>query len=576
MRRLGWSKAAAVCAGVSLLATASVARASSGIDSPESGVEQVGRGSAWLARADDPLAAYYNPAALAFQATGVHLGAQLMFAKKCYTRTTIDPTTKKEVAVPPETSVPAPLLPGQKQPADGSLLPSDTLCAETNGFPNPQLGAVFRITDKIAIGLALVAPHSAGKSKWGESLPYVRALPNGQKFFFTQPAPQRYLLTESDALIINPTLSIAFAPTDYLSFGAGFVWGIATASFVNFSEAKSTDFYGDHAANDVRAELKTKDLFIPGFVLGGLWSATKNLDVAAWFKWQDSLKGTADLKLESLYWKASGVRNTTPCGGMDANGKPLAKDCNITTADGAGTVKLNIPMEAKIGLRYHYVRQNQGKKPKWADKPDHPNRRVRDPLSEDLFDVEVDFTWANNSAVQDLELQFNSGIVIKDGSAGGVGEVPKNGNIPHNWKDVFGVRLGGDYVVLPGRFALRTGGFFEMKGQDDEHLALDFDLGFKAGISGGAKVRVGPVDISVGYQHTFFGTINNNGKGAIHALSGDATGLSPAEPGATPVCGNDPKNPKVGPGCFRSYQTVNGGKLTAQLNEVGISATARF
>lgn len=576
MRRLGWSRAAAVCAGVSLLATASVASASSGIDSPESGVAQVGRGSAWLARADDPLAVYYNPAAIAFQATGVHLGAQLMFAKKCYTRSTIDPATGAQVAVPADTTVPAPLLPNQAQPGDGTLLPSGTACATTNGFPNPQMGAVFRITDKLAIGIALVAPHSAGKAKWGESLPYVRSLPNGQQLFFTQPAPQRYLLSESDALIVNPTVSIAFAPTSYLSFGAGFIWGIASAQFVNFSEAKSTDYYADHAANDVRAELKTKDLFIPGFVLGGLWSATSNLDVAAWFKWQDSLKGTANLKLESLYWKASGVRNTTPCAGMDANGKPLAKDCNVTVADGAGTVKLNIPMEAKIGIRYHYLRQNQGTKPGWANKPDKPNRRVRDPMSEDLFDIEVDFTWANNSAVQDLELQFNSGIVIKDGSTGGVGEVPRNGNIPHNWKDVFGVRLGGDFVALPNRLSLRTGGFFEMKGQDDEHLALDFDLGFKAGVSGGATVRVGPVDISVGYQHTFFGTIDNGGKGAINALSGDATGLSSVSPGVAPVCGGDPKNPKIGPGCFRSYQTVNGGKLTAQLNEVGVAATARF
>ena len=47
----------------------------SGFDSPDNGVEQVGRGSAWVARADDPLAAFYNPAAIAFQATSVHLGA---------------------------------------------------------------------------------------------------------------------------------------------------------------------------------------------------------------------------------------------------------------------------------------------------------------------------------------------------------------------------------------------------------------------------------------------------------------------------------------------------------------------
>ena len=576
MRRLGWSRLASVCAGASFMATASVAAASSGLDSPESGVEQVGRGSAWLARATDPLAAYYNPAAMAFQATGVHLGAQLMFAKKCFTRSTVDPATGKEVSVPADQGVPVPLLPGQSQPSDGSgVLPSATTCGTATAFPNPQLGAVFRITDRLAVGLAVVAPHAAGKANFGESLAYTRNF-NGTNFSLTQPAGQRYMLVSSDALIVNPTISVAFAPTDYLSFGAGFVWGIATAHFVNFTEAVSNppaagDF-GDHARNDVRAELKTKDLFIPGFVLGGLWSATSNLDVAAWFKWQDAIKGTTDLTLESLYWKNSGARNSDACSGVDAMGNPLAKGCNITDAPKAGTLKLNIPMEAKIGFRYHLPRADQSKKPSWADKPDKPGRRVRDPMSEDWFDVEVDFTWANNSAVDNLELRFQPGIVIKDGSAGGVGQVPVNGDIPHKWRDVFGVRLGGDVVVLPNRLTLRTGGYFETKGQDDAYLAIDFVNGWKAGLSGGATVRLGPIDLSVAYQHTFIGTLDNAGKGAVHALSGDARGLS----GEDPVCGKDASNPKIGPGCFRSYQTINGGKLTAHLNEVGLSATARF
>src|SRR3954471_18511841 len=95
--------------------TAGSAAASSRIDSPESGVVQVGRGSAWLARADDPLAAYYNPAAMAFQANGVHAGAQFMMANRCFTPLGTD---GKPVAAGP--GIPAPLLPGQPQLGDGS------------------------------------------------------------------------------------------------------------------------------------------------------------------------------------------------------------------------------------------------------------------------------------------------------------------------------------------------------------------------------------------------------------------------------------------------------------------------
>src|SRR6185437_244891 len=148
--------------------------ASSGIDSPESGVVQVGRGSAWLARADDPLAAYFNPAAMAFQATGVHVGVQLMMQHECYTRLGLD---GKPVA--PGPNIPAPLLPGQQYTpmftGDLTVPPQDQVCSAGGVFPNPQLAAVFRIHDKVAIGLAVVAPHASGNNSWPESLPYTNS-----------------------------------------------------------------------------------------------------------------------------------------------------------------------------------------------------------------------------------------------------------------------------------------------------------------------------------------------------------------------------------------------------------------
>jgi long-chain fatty acid transport protein len=568
------------------MAATSGAAASSGLDSPESGVEQIGRGSAWLARATDPLAVYYNPAAIAFQATSVHAGAQLMFSNKCFTRTMIDPNTGKQVSVPFGATSPsgtvAPLLPGQTAPM-GLTLPSDVVCQNSGAFPNPQLAAVFRITDKVAIGLALVAPHSTGNADWGETLDYSQSF-NGMDYKHTMPSPQRYMLTSSKALIVFPTVSVAYAPTDNLSFGAGFVWGIANAEFTNFSEAlmhpQTTTSFGDKAGDDVKATLKAKDLFVPGFVISALWSPTSNLDVTGWFKWQDAVKGTADLHVESLYWdkkgdtwpSVNGAKGTYCNNNVDPmTMKPYPDGCNVKDQTAAGTFKLNIPMEAKLALRYHMPRADQSNKPGWASVP---GRRVRDPLSEDVFDIEADFTWANNSSVQDIELTFmtNPPIVIPQTSGG---TVPKNANIPHNWKDVFGVRVGGDVVVIPNRLTLRTGGFFETQGQDAKYLQLDFDLAWKAGVGGGATVRVGPVDLSVGYQHTFYGTLDNGGNGSVYALAGDAAGTVGVG-GKTPVCGSDPKNPKVGPGCFRSYQAVNGGKLTASLNEFGLAATARF
>jgi len=298
-------------------------------------------------------------------------------------------------------------------------------------------------------------------------------------------------------------------------------------------------------------------------VLSGLWMPTSNLDVAGWFKWQDALKASTDLTLTSLYWNANGTPNTTPCVGAAAN-------CNLTQANGAGTVKLQIPMEAKLGLRFHLPRKEVTDAPGWSTRP---GRKVRDPMSQDIFDVEVDFTYANNSAVQNLQLGFNPGIGIK-GTPSGT-QVPVNGDIPYNWKDVFGVRLGGDVVAVPNVLSVRAGGFYETKGQDDQYLSLAFDLAQKLGLSAGATVRLGPVDISAAFAHTFYGTLNNGGNGKVYALSGDTSGTH-SQNGQPAVCGPDPKNPAIGPGCFRSYQPINGGILTQSLNEVGLSGTVRY
>ena len=46
-----------------------------GIETPDAGVLQLGRGGAWLARADDPLAVHFNPAAMVRNPSGAHLGA---------------------------------------------------------------------------------------------------------------------------------------------------------------------------------------------------------------------------------------------------------------------------------------------------------------------------------------------------------------------------------------------------------------------------------------------------------------------------------------------------------------------
>ena len=540
-------RAGGLVAALALLLSTGSAAASTAIESPDNGVQQTGRGGAWFVRADDPLAAYFNPAAMAFQASGVHVGAALMFQSRCFTRQGPGATP-----VSPGGPIPGP----GTVAADGDkfVAPPAATCGTGGGlFPNPNLAAVFRVSDRFAVGLAVVGPHTDGHNTWPESLPYTNKFgfseikdASGKQVPLTQPSPNRYMLVESDALLLFPTLSVAYAPTDTLSFGVGFTWGIATASFTNFAEAlKNGDQKSpENFTHDIRAKLDAKDMFMPGVVLSALWMPSKNLDLSAWFRWQDSFRtDTADVTLEANYWQANGLKAPTN---------------DVTPHVDKGTLKLNLPMEAKLGLRYHQARENS-KRPSWATKS--ATRRVRDPLSEELFDIELNFTWANNSAIDQLYLSFQPGLAVNLGG-GATAVLPTNANIPHYFKDVIGVRLGGDVNVLPNRLALRAGGFFETKGQDDEFLGLDFDNAQKYGAGVGATLRLGPVDVSASFQHTFFGTLDNKGDGAVHALSGDASSCA--------VLLNE------GNTCNRSTQAINGGKLEQSLNEVGLGASVRF
>jgi len=514
--------AAVTTAALALLAGGE-ARASNGLDSPGAGVLQMSRGGAWLARADNPLSAYYNPAAMAFNPSGVHLGAQLLFRSQCFDR--LDASGNRPT-------------PG----GNISTAPPDPVCADISPFPNPQLAATFRIHKQWAVGFAFVTPHAAGSAKWPTFIEYA----NSAGFVDPRPAPTRYMLLDSKTLGAFPTVSVAFRPIEELSIGAGFSWGFATYSFSNMAEAISAarcpdlgapcpsngNLQPDEYTFDIRANISGADAFIPGFVVSALYAPLEFLDVAAWYRFSDAIRSSFDLETLAPYYTDQGNAEN-----------PAAE---TTSVENAGHFKIAVPMEARLGIRYHHPR-NGGEGQDWLTK--HGDW-ARDGWAQDLFDVELDLTWAHNSAVDRIEIIMNEPYQI---NGTGTGQVPIDASQPRQWKDVLGVRLGGEYVPVPDLLAIRAGGFFESRGVNADYVNIDFQLSERTGVALGAGVRLGPVDINLGYQHTFFFTIDNGGQGSVKGLSGD---------GSSEL---DPPN--------RTRQAINGGKATSRLDEVGLGGT---
>lgn len=526
-----------VAFGAALLASAPLAAHATNVtEFPDNGSEQMARGGAWVARASDPLATAFNPAGLAGQRTAFTIQANLTLHDACFTRLkAANDTTDDSVA------------PGQHYP---------NVCAESKIFPNPQLGFNYRATDRIGIGFAVLGPSGVGGHKWPE---FVNTA-NGPAA-----APNRYLLVEGKSTFLTPTLGAGFEVIDGLRLGAAFSWGIIKAKFNNASPALNGNNLNPRG-NDIDATLIVADYFVPQLRFGALYSPTEFFDVGLSYKWSDAVKARGDAYTRANYYTPA-VANGNKSGVVD--GDTSVNDCNRGPAaagvcgDGNNaTLKLAVPMEARIGFRYH--------QPRGAAKP-----HSRDPIADDVFDAEVDFTWANNSAFENLEIRFpgtaqGEGIIPANGTPG---VIPPSADVPHFYKDVLGVRVGGDIDVLPNQLALRLGGYYETKAQDDRYQNTDFVGGSRVGLAAGGTYRLpvgatGSVDLMLGFMHVSVSDQKNedaNGEG-VSALAGSP--CNPTQPSGQPCEGGKTR--------YRTVWPINLGTITNAFNVLNVGAAYKF
>jgi long-chain fatty acid transport protein len=226
-------------------------------------------------------------------------------------------------------------------------------------------------------------------------------------------------------------------------------------------------------------------------------------------------------------------------------------------------------MEAKLGVRYHERRR---------DIPFDPRRR--DPMMDDVFDVEADFTWANDSAFDFLQLRFpgdaNGNAILPANPNISGGKIPPNADVRHHYRDVFGVRVGGDFNVVPDRLALRAGAFVETRAADPTYVDIDFDPAERIGFSLGGTYRIPlgepggrALDVMLGYGHVFFATIDHSDPNAagLTGTVGSACNPPSSVAGATCPSGNQK---------YRTNWPINLGTLTDAINVVNVGASYRF
>jgi long-chain fatty acid transport protein len=524
------------------------ARATDGTEIPDNGSEQSGRGGAWVARASDPLAVFYNPAGLAGQPTRIVLQSNFGSQRTCFTRLKASNDTTSDGVRP------------------GAAYPQ--VCNGAGYNPDPQLAMTIRLTPRIGLGLApLLAPSAAGGNSGFPEFANVGRMPNS-------PSPGHYLLTSENILILTPTVGVGVEVADRLRVGASLQWGIAHMSFSTGVLSENVDKESP-SDNDIKATLTAHDYFIPGITLGAIWSPSNQIDLAVWYKWSSPIHATGDALLQYPYYLDTANRMPGNISVTDTSQRNCGFVSKYTANDPCGnggnaSVHVARPMEAKIGVRFHVPR-------KGVVYDEH----TRDPMAQDVFDVEADLTWANDSVMDDLYIRFpgnqGSGSLPIHLGGGFSPNIPPKDDIPLHYSDVAGVRLGGDWNLLPDQLTARAGGFFQTPSQTGgnvQYQNLAFANGSQFGLAVGGTYRLhfgsrtSALEISAGYEHVFLSTESYDGPGGIDAVAGTTcNGGGNVTSGG--LCAN-------GHPAYRTNWAVNLGTITNSVNILNAGLGYRF
>ncbi|MBI2394490.1 MAG: outer membrane protein transport protein [Deltaproteobacteria bacterium] len=525
-----------------------------GLEIPENGTEVMGRAGAWTAKADNPLAAALNPAGLAGQKTGIILNANITYQSMCFQKQGNYPSGADNFG----TKWQDPVYEGRPYPE---------VCKK-NGFGAlnvvPQLGFTYAINSKLAIGvLPLWTPSGTGKAVWPTEVDVGNT---------TGPSPNRFLLVEKNARIIMPTFSVGYEVAKGVRVGAGFQWVITMFQSKLMSQGtQSADVHTKQGPGiNTMSEIKFNQFFTPAAVFGLLVTPHDDFDVGAMFRY------SADIVYKGKKCEEAGAAQTSkpdcdvvitaPYYGIGTNSR------NTPSYTGAQVKEFRLPqpMDLRLGFRWHPARKGAVL----------PKDGRRDSMAHDAFDVELDLTYSRNSSFNQLTILFDPGQNVYFAGANG-GFIPDDASISKKWKDTIGVRLGGDYHLLPEKLSLRAGGFFQTKGQDEKYLNLDFHPGQMVGLYLGATLRATKgLDVSVGYGHIWVKPFDNtkDGGGQVRGLIAtqpdSATGPNYysecSSPTATAEGYSQPPQP------YRSCAITNSGKLTSAYNMFSVGATYRF
>jgi long-chain fatty acid transport protein len=429
-----------------------------GLEYNGAGTRAAGRGGAFVARADDGMALQYNPANLALLPSAqLMLNVNVGLWNACQRRTGDYATAGGGL----DDTIFAPGWENQAFPE---------VCNETPLSPGASIVQTIPLGERLAIGFGVLTPYAAGTVSYGDDDGTIRGR--------ALPSPARYTLIRQNLLQFFPSVGLGYKPTKWISLGATLQWGITLIDFTNMGAAVP----GENPAGDIRTNLRVQDYFTPAFILGATVSPLDALQISASFRYVDDVRGRGTLTLDAHPLDAPSERDVT--GRID-------------------DVRLVAPQTGMlmVGVRYGHPRYGSGYMNRDAERS--LRRDVFDRMNYELFDVELDFVYELNARVDAFRVDLGPNPMLDVPFAGGPAPLPSPLRLEHRWRNQWGLRLGGDLNVIPGKLAVRLGAHYESSGVDPRYAQLDFVPGQRVGLHAGATLRLGRLDLSLAYLHIF-------------------------------------------------------------------------
>jgi long-chain fatty acid transport protein len=300
-----------------------------------------------------------------------------------------------------------------------------------------------------------------GLRNWGFALAAF-APPGISREEFPVDGGQRYMMVKREAIILNYAGAAAWRYRDVFGVGATLQW-ISVPRLIYSLVIDGTPLAG--AANPVSSEL---DMLA---TTQGSDPFTFNAILGAWVRPAPFL----EIGLAGQVVPANIVTHSTL--GVTAL-NPAVGDV-VLRRDGMlandVTLRLPLPMMARAGIRYRGL----------------VGERER-------FDIELNVEYETWSRVRNFVVETN-GLVAEAPAQGSFVNIDRI-VIDKSWRDTVAVKLGGDVAIIPDRWALRGGVYYETAVAAASHAHVDFPGGQRVGGSIGSSWLFRRWEIAVAYQ----------------------------------------------------------------------------